>query len=159
MFKKENSSISEISSYSFIFYFLFILVGFSVDLFFFDIKLFSANTSLYIGVGLLLVSTFLIFWAQHTGLRYRKHSHKYDELEHHHLKKGAFRFTRNPNYLGMGLLVLGLGVLMNSLAVIVLAVLSFFVVNAWFIPREEALLRERHGSHFEKYKDTTGRWF
>ncbi|MFT5359963.1 MAG: protein-S-isoprenylcysteine O-methyltransferase Ste14 [Candidatus Paceibacteria bacterium] len=159
MFKKEDISISEISTYSFSVYFIFVLVGLVIDLAFFSQKILPPNHSTYIGFGIITLSTIVIYWARGTGKNYRKNSHRYNELEHENLKKGAFKFTRNPHYIGVGTLFLGLSIVMNSLAILVLATLSFIVVNAWFIPHEELILEERHGKHFKKYKDTTRRWF
>jgi protein-S-isoprenylcysteine O-methyltransferase Ste14 len=55
--------------------------------------------------------------------------------------------------------MLGFGFISNSVFVVALAFLSFVVVNAWFIPREEEILAKRHGGHFDSYKKKTRRWF
>ncbi len=159
MFSQDKNSISEISSYSFFVYLIFLLAGLFIELFFFSQKLLSSHIALYVGVGLMTVSSIVILWAGHSSYQYRKNSDKYDELGHQHLIMGVFRFTRNPYYLSLGTLMIGLSLVINSLAIFALAVLSFLVVNSWFIPKEEEVLRERHGEHFDKYKDTTKRWF
>ncbi len=159
MFKKDDKSVTEITSYSFFIYFTFVLIGTVVHVLFIQERIFSSELALYVGLGIIFVASLIIAWASHAGSRYRKHSHRYEELEHHHLKKGAFRFTRNPHYLGMGLLVVGLGFVLNSIAILILAALSFLIVNIWFIPHEEEVLAKRHGDHFDKYKDSTRKWF
>lgn len=159
MFNKQNSSISEISSYSFFVYLIFILLGVFIDLIGFSQKVFSSNLSLYIGFGLIVVFSILIFWAEHASHHYRKSQDKGLNMDHSHLQKGAFRFTRNPYYVGIGFLFLGLSFVINSLAVLALALLSFFVVNMWFIPKEEEILKKRHGEDFDIYKEKTRRWF
>jgi protein-S-isoprenylcysteine O-methyltransferase Ste14 len=159
MLRPRGDSITEITSYSFFVYFLFIMLGILIDFIGFSIEVFTSELALYIGLGVMALATLILIWAAHTGHQYRKHSDHYGELEHHHLRKGAYRFTRNPQYLGLGSLFVGFALATNSLAVMVLAALSFFVVNAWFIPHEEKVLSSRHKKHYDQYKEKTRRWF
>jgi protein-S-isoprenylcysteine O-methyltransferase Ste14 len=159
MFSQKSDSVTEISSYSFFVYLLFILIGLAIELFAFSVKVFSTDLSLYVGFGVMFLATALLLWVGHTGRQYRKQGEKYHELNYTQLKVGAFRLTRNPHYLGIGFLFLGFGLATNSFAIVVLAGLSFLVVNLWFIPHEETVLAKRHGGHFEEYKKTTKRWF
>lgn len=159
MNKEKETSIAETSSYSLFIYLVFVLIGFSVDLFFTTGGVFSVSTSLYVGLAVMGAGSFLVFWSNHTGNQYEKHGHAYQELGEGHLKKGAFRFSRNPHYLGLGILTIGFGVVINSLPVFLCAVISFVLVNMYIVPKEERILRERHGDAFEAYKQKTKRWF
>jgi len=71
---------------------------------------------------------------------------------------GVFRLTRNPMYLGMVLILLGIALLLGStsplLAVVVLAVL----LDRVFITEEERMLEEVFGDAFRSYKARVRRW-
>lgn len=159
MFHPEKISLSEITSYSLFIYLLFSLLGVAIELFFFSQKVFSSNLSLYIGFGVIVIGTMIIIWEGYSGRGYRRQTGVNDEFSYGYLQKGIFKFTRNPHYIGLGLLIIGLGIMVNSLSILVFAGLSFITVNAWFIPREEAVLASRHGKHFDEYKQSTKRWF
>jgi protein-S-isoprenylcysteine O-methyltransferase Ste14 len=71
---------------------------------------------------------------------------------------GIFKYTRNPMYLGLSLLLLGAWMLLGSLSPI-LAV-AFFVITAdrWYIRYEEQQLATKFGEEFERYRRRTRRW-
>jgi len=64
---------------------------------------------------------------------------------------GPYAYTRNPLYLGSGVLMAGLAVAANSWISAVLSVGYFTVFYVAVMRREEAELRRRFGSAFEDY--------
>ena len=72
--------------------------------------------------------------------------------------RGTYRFSRNPVYLGMLLLVIAWGVrLANPLAWIVVP--AFFVAMDRFqIPHEERALLATFGASFRDYAEQVRRW-
>tara|TARA_B100000674_G_scaffold52036_1_gene35851 strand:- start:63 stop:509 length:447 start_codon:yes stop_codon:yes gene_type:complete len=76
----------------------------------------------------------------------------------HLVISGIFRFTRNPMYLGMVLILLSLSFKFNLLggsAVTILFVI--FITKFQIIPEEEAMLG-LFKDEFEIYKENTRRW-
>jgi protein-S-isoprenylcysteine O-methyltransferase Ste14 len=71
---------------------------------------------------------------------------------------GPYKKTRNPMYLGMVLLMLGIGVLFDSPAVLVAALLQFTVLNFLFIPFEERKMENQFGEKYLAYKRSVRRW-
>jgi protein-S-isoprenylcysteine O-methyltransferase Ste14 len=71
---------------------------------------------------------------------------------------GIYRRTRNPLYLGMTLVYLGLGVAAGSIWEIVLAVPLLWVVNTGVISREERYLERKFGDAYRAYKVRVRRW-
>ncbi len=71
---------------------------------------------------------------------------------------GPFRFSRNPMYLARTLLYVGLGLLANSLAVLLTAVPLLMVVQHGVIKREEHYLEAKFGDAYRQYRARVRRW-
>lgn len=71
---------------------------------------------------------------------------------------GIYRFTRNPMYLGMGLLSAGIGLLFGGLAALLLSGVAALIVDRAVIPREEAYLARRFGEPYLDYRRAVRRW-
>jgi protein-S-isoprenylcysteine O-methyltransferase Ste14 len=71
---------------------------------------------------------------------------------------GPYRFTRNPMYLGLALLYLGLALLVNSAWPLALFPVAIMLVERWVIAREEAYLERVFGDVYRAYKARVRRW-
>jgi protein-S-isoprenylcysteine O-methyltransferase Ste14 len=71
---------------------------------------------------------------------------------------GPFRFTRNPLYLSMVLIYLGISALVNGLAPILLLPLVQRLMRRGVIEREERYLERKFGDEYIEYKVGTPRW-
>ena len=72
--------------------------------------------------------------------------------------KGPYRFSRNPIYLSMVSLLIGVGIWANSLWFIGLAVLAVVLLNWGVISQEERYLGRKFGSEYLNYKKRVRRW-
>ena len=72
---------------------------------------------------------------------------------------GIYQRTRNPLYLGMTLVYLGLGVAAGSLWAIGLVVPLMWVINVGVVAREERYLERKFGDAYRAYKARVPRWF
>jgi protein-S-isoprenylcysteine O-methyltransferase Ste14 len=72
---------------------------------------------------------------------------------------GILGWTRNPMYLGMAICYVGLAVILNSLAALILLPLVLVTVQKQVIAREEAYLERAFGEEYVAYKSRVGRWF
>jgi protein-S-isoprenylcysteine O-methyltransferase Ste14 len=72
--------------------------------------------------------------------------------------RGIYRWTRNPMYLAMLLVLIAWACIVANAAA--LAILPLFVayLNRFQIVPEERALQARFGSEFEQYKRTVRRW-
>lgn len=72
--------------------------------------------------------------------------------------RGPYRFSRNPMYLALLLLLVALALALGSLAAAL--VLPAFVVGVdrLFIRREERLLADRFGADFARWRARVRRW-
>jgi protein-S-isoprenylcysteine O-methyltransferase Ste14 len=71
---------------------------------------------------------------------------------------GPYRFTRNPMYLGLIALYLGLVVFLNSLWPLVLLPAVVVMVQRHVIAREEAYLAAKFGDAYRAYTERVRRW-
>jgi protein-S-isoprenylcysteine O-methyltransferase Ste14 len=74
------------------------------------------------------------------------------------LTTGIYRLSRNPIYLSMGIFVLGVGILADTLWVVVLAPVIIFVMERGVIAREEKYLERKFGATYLQYKAAVRRW-
>ena len=72
--------------------------------------------------------------------------------------EGPFRFSRNPMYLGMLLVLLGATVKLGILEGFLFAALFFSVANWWYIPFEEEKMKTVFGTAFDDYCARVRRW-
>ena len=71
---------------------------------------------------------------------------------------GIFRYTRNPTYLGLGILMLGAGIAMNFIAWIALSAAVVVAMHYLLVLPEERYLAERFPDEFADYKSKARRW-
>lgn len=74
------------------------------------------------------------------------------------VKHGVFRYSRNPMYLGMIALVLGLSLAWFSAWGFVFSVALLIYLDRFQIRPEEKALKAQFGSAFEDYIQKTPRW-
>ena len=72
--------------------------------------------------------------------------------------RGPYRFSRNPIYFGISLILLGLAIFSGSLISILFAFLFPALVNFIIIPFEEKVLAKTFGNQYSKYKLKVRRW-
>lgn len=72
--------------------------------------------------------------------------------------EGPFRFSRNPMYLGMMFVLIGVSVRLGSLESLIFVALFFAVANWWYIPFEETKMRAVFGEDFDRYQSAVRRW-
>ena len=72
--------------------------------------------------------------------------------------QGIYRFTRNPMYLGMALVHLGLALALDSLGALLTLPLAILLVDRLVIAGEERHLSVRFGPEYEEYRRHVRRW-
>lgn len=72
---------------------------------------------------------------------------------------GAYRFTRNPGYLGMALIFAGIALLAGALWPLATLVPTIAVIDRGVIVREERYLNRQFGAEYAAYRARVRRWF
>ena len=90
---------------------------------------------------------------------YAKSLWRWDSDKTHELiVDGIYKYSRNPQYLGMILIMLGNGLILNSSKLIKIVLLIFLLFNMFIIFVEEKGMRRAFGEKYKKYCNKTGRW-
>jgi protein-S-isoprenylcysteine O-methyltransferase Ste14 len=71
---------------------------------------------------------------------------------------GPFRLSRNPIYLGMASILLGVVVVLGTLVALILPVIFIFLIEFFIIPGEERTLEKIFGEPYREYKNNVRRW-
>lgn len=71
---------------------------------------------------------------------------------------GIYRFTRNPMYVGLLLLLIGFAILQGSLSALLLVPLFIVVLTRQQIIPEETILEAKFGHKYIDYKMSVRRW-
>lgn len=71
---------------------------------------------------------------------------------------GIFRYSRNPMYLGLSLVLVAWGLYLSSYAALALVPVFMLYINTFQILPEERALKEKFGSDFEDYQNSVGKW-
>ena len=74
------------------------------------------------------------------------------------ISSGPFRFSRNPIYLGMLTILVGVAFLMSSLSAIIIAFVFGTIINFTWIAHEEKKLHELFSEDWENYSAKVRRW-
>jgi|GEM_PF-1362522 len=126
---------------------------------------YSWNISLYIhktwnftiGIVFLLLSLLLNSMA---FIEFKKHhtSHAPFVLPKVLLSKGIFSISRNPVYLALLTLQIGLGFIFDTIWSFCSTFVLFILIEKLIIPDEEKKLEKKFTTSYKKYKQQTDRW-
>ena len=75
------------------------------------------------------------------------------------VRQGPFRFSRNPMYLALVLLLAGVAVFSGSLWMCLAVAVLWIVLDIGAVRPEEEYLERKFGSRYLEYKDKVRRWF
>jgi protein-S-isoprenylcysteine O-methyltransferase Ste14 len=111
----------------------------------------------WVSRGLLVPGVVLVVWSLITLFRAgtpAEHSKPTTRL----VTTGPFRFSRNPIYVGLTAILLGLSVNWGSPYLIVLSLAFPVVLRRWTVRPEEAYLQREFGEEFSRYRTSVRRW-
>lgn len=111
-----------------------------------------------LGIALVIVPWVLPVWAiivfRRAGAEIKPTSPTNREL----VESGPYRFTRNPMYLGLVLVTLGIAVWIGAWPMLLAPIAVFVTANWVHIPFEEAKMRRQFGAAFDEYVARVRRW-
>jgi len=111
----------------------------------------------YLGVLLMGTGIWLNIWAD-LLFKVRRTTVKPFEKSTHLIENGPYRLSRNPMYLGLVVILLGVATLLGSIAPFIVAIIFAIIADRVFISIEEKYLEEIFGQKFLDYKKRIRRW-
>jgi len=112
----------------------------------------------WLGVALIAIGVGISGWAFSLFRRAGTEIDPTSETNKSLVVQGPFRFTRNPMYLGLVMVTLGVAFVAGSLPMFAVPALVFGTANRAHIPFEEAKMRRQFGAAFEQYTRQVRRW-
>jgi protein-S-isoprenylcysteine O-methyltransferase Ste14 len=113
------------------------------------------------GFLVIVLGFVLVIWANYTllfvgkiGLNAREPFQTPSTL----VVEGPYKFSRNPIYLAVTILLIGLAILVGSLSIFIVAIVLFIIFQKWFVGWEEKKLEEVFGEEYLEYKKRVRRW-
>ncbi len=102
---------------------------------------------IFITLGILIINPSVIYAKNVVGNRLHLICPEKSKL----ITNGIYRYIRNPQYLGRGVIAVGFGVIANNLLAICVGLIHF--LSFWIIiPAEDKELERRFGDEFESYR-------
>src|ERR1700674_5684205 len=140
-----------------VFYLAALAIGIGLEYLLWPIPLFGAPSK-YVIASILILASVLIM--PPVLMRYRRAATSFDvrKAASSLITDGPYRFSRNPTYVSLTLLYLGIGILINSGWVLILVIPVVLVMDMWVIRREEHHLDAKFGEHYLHYKGAVRRW-
>ena len=111
----------------------------------------------WLGAALFVAGLALMLWGRRTFVRIGT-TIKPFERTHTLVVAGPFRFTRNPMYLGIVAMLVGVALALGTTAPWLAAVALALTLQRRFIRHEERALAASHGEPYERYRQSVRRW-
>jgi protein-S-isoprenylcysteine O-methyltransferase Ste14 len=108
----------------------------------------------WVVVGLAMA---LLAWSERQFARHRT-SHDHRAVASALITAGPFKFSRNPVYLGLLILLVGFGMALNTLWLFLSAPLAMLVMRFHVVPKEEACLEQLFPDAYPRYRQSVRRW-
>jgi protein-S-isoprenylcysteine O-methyltransferase Ste14 len=141
-----KNAVHYVLAHSYSFYFLMFLLGVFMNIFY-PIRIFESYYMSTTGFVILVLGTVLIVWAQNTSRDLNT-----TNLSKDIFYQGPYRYTRGPTHLGLFLLILGFGIIANSVYIVIFSIISFLVGKFFFLKKEEEILATKYGTPYIEYK-------
>jgi protein-S-isoprenylcysteine O-methyltransferase Ste14 len=138
-------------------YFLILLVLSVLLNFIFPVPAFLSPPSTYSGFLIIGVGFILALWSRSLFLR-NSTTLQPSEEPTSLVTSGPFRISRNPIYLGMAAILLGVAVLQGTLVTLAFPVIFVTLIEFFIIPGEERKLEKIFGEPYRDYKKSVRRW-
>jgi protein-S-isoprenylcysteine O-methyltransferase Ste14 len=149
-----HGMIHFILSHSYIVFLIAIVFGAILHIIY-NFNVFSNPTYQYIGLIMIAIGSFLVYWSQSTS-RYIKENTEQGIA--YNFERGPYKYSRNPTHIGVTIMTLGLGLIVNSLFIIIFVIIAYVVTGLIFLKEEEKLLEKKYGQKYLDYKNKVRIW-
>lgn len=147
--EKPAKQVHSVLAHSYLMYFFAVVAGLLLQMTL-PIKVIPQTLASIIGIIFLILAPILIVWAQRSSApRFLKNE---DATTKKDFSIGPYAFSRTPTHLGLDLLIVGFGFLINSVFIIIFSIISYLLTRFIFVRKQEKILGEKYGKDYHKYK-------
>jgi len=148
--KTKPGSVHFLLAHAYSLFFVAIIFGIIVDTLT-SINLLEDYKYANIGIVFVFLGTWLVYWAQSSSSKASRINPKENSVEGFAI--GPYKYFRNPTYLGLFVMTLGLGILIKSLFSILFVLIAYLLIKFVFIKRERKILVQKYQEIYTKYED------
>jgi len=138
-------------------YFIILLVLLLLLNFLFPVAAFLSPPFTYSGFLIIGFGFVLAFWSRSLFLKNATTLQPSEEPTSL-VTSGPFRLSRNPIYLGMASILLGVSVVLGTPVALVFPVIFVTLIELFIIPAEQRTLEKIFGESYREYKKSVRRW-
>ena len=132
-----------------------------VSIYFSSKKIDPINIPLQLEISIFILSAGILIFVNPV-LQFIKSKTTVNPIQFEEVNKlvtsGIFKYSRNPMYLGMLMIVLSTSIFYLNIYSILTPLLFILWINKFQIKREEEFLIEKFGDEYLSYKKKTRRW-
>jgi protein-S-isoprenylcysteine O-methyltransferase Ste14 len=151
---KRQKAISMVDGQS---YFIILLI-LSIWLnFVFPIRAILYAPYTYFGIIIIGFGIVIGFWSRSLFLKSKTTLSPY-ESPTSLVTSGPFHISRNPMYLGMAAILLGIAIFLGTLVTFTFPALFIMIIETLLIPDEELKLEKIFGEQYREYKNKVRQW-
>jgi protein-S-isoprenylcysteine O-methyltransferase Ste14 len=140
------NKVHKILAHSYFVHLLFLVMGLSLDSLY-PLTIFSHTAIRSCGFILLALATVLILWAQATNRTLDT-----TPLTVKTFMEGPYKYSRTPTHWGLLLLVIGYGIISNSVFIVLSTLIAFVVTKSIFVKQQEDALTMKYGAPYLEYQ-------
>ncbi len=137
-------------------YLAFLAVGLLLD-YLFPVPVLPNSIQYAVGFGMIIATGLVMPFVL---LEFRKAETQFDPRKPTTaiITTGPYRFSRNPSYVSLTMLYLGIAIAADSVWVLAGLIPTLLVMHYGVILREEQYLENKFGEEYLRYKKTVRRW-
>ena len=138
-------------------YFIILLVLSVLLNFVFPVLVFLSSPFTYSGFLIMGFGLVMVLWSRSLFLK-NATTLQLSEEPTSLVTSGPFRLSRNPIYLGMASILLGVAEVLGTLVALAFPVIFIALIEFCIIPGEERKLEKIFGEPYREYKKSVRRW-
>ena len=113
----------------------------------------------WFGIALIMIALCMDFWSLALFFKKRTTPNPLKpEFTTGLVTTGLYRFSRNPMYLGLLLMLIGFAIFLRAATPFLVLPVFYLLINEMQIKPEENILGEKFGQEFLEYKNKVRRW-
>jgi len=133
-----------------------ILIGVALK-FVWPIGMISETNQALVGIIFMVLGASLTTWAFRTFLNAQTNIEPYKPTTKM-VTSGPYRHTRNPMYVSMSIVQIGLAILFNNPWIAIMLIPALLIIYFGVVLREERYLEKKFGKEYLDYKSSVRRW-
>jgi len=115
------------------------------------------NYNIFFGIIILFVGWTIVYKSKIEFKKYKQKSGINNDIKEI-INTGIYRRSRNPIYLAVLILNIGLSLIINSIWILIDTIIIAWMLNHFLIKKEERFLEKEFGGKYVEYKNKVKKW-